>query len=156
MPPRNDLPLPCQLHLYLRSLQHHLHALTHHKLDKNQLGYQVSHHLQHKIAIKCTEGHLFIGIVQPAADTHSRYFFPNKEGNYLGDDGFSPLLKGQLNNLVYLDLSNTEITSSTVEGLVGVKMTELRILALNKNKLDKRAMESIGKLQAKKLYALSL
>lgn len=67
-----------------------------------------------------------------------------------------PLLKGPLNNLVYLDLSNTEITASTLEGLMGVKMAELRVLALNSNKLNKKAMESIGKLQAKKLSTLSL
>lgn len=65
-------------------------------------------------------------------------------------------MKEALNNVVYLDLSNTDITAATVDALVGVKMSELRILALNKNKLDKKAMESIGKLQAKKLYALSL
>ena len=52
-------------------------------------------------------------------------------GNYLGDTGLRPLLKGPLNNLVYLDLSNTEITASTLEGLMGVKMAELRVLALN-------------------------
>jgi hypothetical protein len=53
------------------------------------------------------------------------------DGNYIGDEGLKPLFKSDLSNLFMLDLSNTEISGTTVEWLSMANLGELQYLILS-------------------------
>jgi hypothetical protein len=66
----------------------------------------------------------------------------------MGDEGLRPLLNSDLNNLRYLELTNSEITDSSIEGLSMARLKYLNFLILDQNRLGKKAMESLRKIKS--------